>query len=137
MSQYQKVHFAIVWIFWCKMKITQADAPTIRMDCHHIQTTWCTHLYHPHHCCAGCPSSHNPPILSWLGTGAKYAGLHTQWLGLTEDNDGGCKTVVVVLLGVVRCTFSWHCVHVQSNSIIFADIMNCEISDGYSKQSCY
>jgi len=22
-SQYQKVHFAIFWIFWCKMKITQ------------------------------------------------------------------------------------------------------------------
>jgi len=29
-SQYQKVHFAIFWIFWCKMKITQADAPTRR-----------------------------------------------------------------------------------------------------------
>jgi len=40
-SQYQKVHFAIFWIFWCKMKITQADAPTIRMDCHPIQTNWC------------------------------------------------------------------------------------------------
>jgi len=34
----QKVHFAVFWIFWCKMKITQADAPTIRMDCHPIQT---------------------------------------------------------------------------------------------------
>jgi len=33
-SQYQKVHFAIFWIFWCKMKITQADAPTIWKDCH-------------------------------------------------------------------------------------------------------
>jgi len=33
-SQYRKVHFAIFWIFWYKMKITQADAPTIRMDCH-------------------------------------------------------------------------------------------------------
>jgi len=32
MSQYRKVHFAIFWIFWCKMKITQADAPTIQMD---------------------------------------------------------------------------------------------------------
>jgi len=24
-SQYQKVNFAIFWIFWCKMMITQAD----------------------------------------------------------------------------------------------------------------
>jgi len=29
------------------MKITQADAPTIRMDCRPIQTNWCPHLYHP------------------------------------------------------------------------------------------
>jgi len=29
------------------MKITQADAPTIRMDCHPIQTIWCPHLCHP------------------------------------------------------------------------------------------
>ena len=28
-SWYQKVHFAIFWIFWCKMKITQADEPTM------------------------------------------------------------------------------------------------------------
>jgi len=41
MSWYQKVHFAIFWIFWCKRKITQADAPTIGMDCHPIQTNWC------------------------------------------------------------------------------------------------
>jgi len=26
---------------------------------------------------AGCPSCHNPPTLSWLGTGTKYAGLNT------------------------------------------------------------
>jgi len=31
-----------IWIFWCKMKITQADAPT-------IQTNLCPHLCHPHH----------------------------------------------------------------------------------------
>jgi len=80
--QYQKVHFAIIWIFWCKMKITQADAPTIWMDCHPMQTNWCPHLCHPHHCYAGCPSWHNLPNLSWLGTATKYAGLHTQWLDL-------------------------------------------------------
>ena len=28
-------------IFWSKMKITEADTPTIRMDCHPIQTNWC------------------------------------------------------------------------------------------------
>jgi len=78
-SWYQKVHFAIFWIFWCKMKITQAGTPTIQMDCHPIQTNWCPHLCHPVHFYAGCPSWHNPPNLSWLGTGTIYAGLHTQW----------------------------------------------------------
>jgi len=38
------------------MKTTQADAPTIWMDCHPIQTNWCPHLFHPHHFYAGCPS---------------------------------------------------------------------------------
>jgi len=46
-SRYQKVHFAIFWIFWSKMKITQTDAPTVWMDCHHIQTNWYPHLCHP------------------------------------------------------------------------------------------
>jgi len=46
-SRHQKEHFAIFWIFWSKMKITQAEAPTIRMDCHAIQTNCCPHLCHP------------------------------------------------------------------------------------------
>jgi len=46
-----------------------------------IQTNWCPHLCHPHHFYAGCPSWHNPPNLPWIGTGTKYAGLHTRWLG--------------------------------------------------------
>jgi len=79
-SRHQKVHFAIFWIFWSKMKLTQADAPTIWMDYHPIQTNWCPHLCHPHHFYAGCPSLHNPPNLSWLRTGTKHAGLHTWWL---------------------------------------------------------
>jgi len=83
-SWYQKVHFAIFWIFWCKMKITQADSPTIRIDCHPIQTSCCPHLCHPHHFYAGCPSWHNPPILSRLGTGTKYADVHTRWLGVNK-----------------------------------------------------
>ena len=40
-SRYQKVHFAIFWVFWSKMKVIQADAPTIWMDCQPIQTKWC------------------------------------------------------------------------------------------------
>jgi len=74
-SWYQKIHFTIFWIFQCKMKISQADTPT-------IQTNWCPHLCHPYHYYAGCHSWHNPPNLSWLGTITKYAGLHTGWLGL-------------------------------------------------------
>jgi len=65
-------------IFWCKMKITQAEAPSSRMDC---QTNWCPHLCHPHHFYARCPFWRNPPNLFWFGTGTKYAGLHAQWLG--------------------------------------------------------
>ena len=83
---YQKVNFAIFWISCCKMKITQADAPTIKMDCHLIQTNWCPHLCHPHHFYAGCPSWHNSANLSWLGTGTKYAGLHTQNIFLITRN---------------------------------------------------
>jgi len=55
---YTHNHFTALWtlsrtpgwagtifcIFWCKMKIIQADAPTIWTDCH------------PHHFYAGCPS---------------------------------------------------------------------------------
>ena len=53
---YQKVHFAIFWIFWCKMKITQTDTPTIWMGCHPIQTNWWT----------GAPISAIPPFLHWM-----------------------------------------------------------------------
>jgi len=48
-----------------------------------IQTNWCPYLCNPHHFYAGCPCLHNPPNLSWLGTGTNYAGLHTRWLGYT------------------------------------------------------
>jgi len=49
-SQYQKVHFAIFWIIWCKMKITQAVVGLPP------QTNWYPHLYHPHHFYARSPS---------------------------------------------------------------------------------
>jgi len=59
-----EVHFAIFWIFWCKMKIMQA-------------------------------ALHNLPNLSWLGTGTKYAGLHTQWLLVPVSKSiAGSKTVL-------------------------------------------
>jgi len=82
-SQSWRERIPVCRISLCKMKTTQADKPTIWMDCCPILTNWCPHLWHPHHFYAGCPSWHNPPNLSWLGTGTKYAGLHTRWLGVT------------------------------------------------------
>ena len=66
-SWYQKVHFAIFWIFWCKMKITQADTPTIQMDCHPIQTNWCPHLCHPCHFTPDALPGTTLPIYPGLG----------------------------------------------------------------------
>jgi len=98
------------------MKITQADAPTIRMDCHPIQTNWCPRLCHLHHFYAGCPSWHNPPNLSWLGTGTKYPGLHTRWLTLYSvqtklgrlRRGGICDISLVTLLASV-CSVRMMC----------------------------
>jgi len=78
-----EVHYSIFWIFWCKMKLTQTDTQTIRMDCHPIQTKRCPHLCHPTNFYARRPSWHNPTNLSWHVTGTKYAGLHTRWLAKT------------------------------------------------------
>ena len=36
---------------------------------------------------ARCPSCSNPAHLSWLGTGTRYAGLHTQWLGYNSKTE--------------------------------------------------
>ena len=69
--------FVIFWIFWNKMNITQADAPTIRIT---ATPSWLI----------GAPTSAIPPFLcrmpfmaqpsqfipAWAGT--KYAGLHTR-----------------------------------------------------------
>jgi len=43
---------------------------------------WCPIFAFPITFYDGGPSWHNPPNLSWLGTGTKYAGLHTRWHGL-------------------------------------------------------
>jgi len=46
---------------------------------HSIRTNqWPTSIPHFYTRCSSC---RNPPNLCWLGTGTKYAGLHTQWLG--------------------------------------------------------
>jgi len=81
-SWYQKVHFTILSVFWCKMKITQADTRTIQMNFHLIQPNWCPHLCYAHNFYAGCASWHNRPNLSWFGTGTKYAGLHIAYCRL-------------------------------------------------------
>ena len=90
-SQYQKVHFTIFWIFWCKMKMTQADAPAFRMDCHPIQTNWCHHLYHPHHFTPDALPDTTLPIYPGLGQApnmlacipsGKYKILHSIMLAI-------------------------------------------------------
>jgi len=65
--------------FMVQGKISETDTPTIRMGATPSElirdpSPSFLHFY------AGCPSCRNPPNLSWLGTGTKYAGLHTQWL---------------------------------------------------------
>jgi len=75
---------------------------TIRMDCHPIQTNWCPHFRHHHYFYTGCRSWHNPPNLSWLGTGIKYAGLHTQWLlACTDIQIWNCSHVCTSLCTTV------------------------------------
>jgi len=58
-------------------KITEADTPTIQLGA--IQTNQRPTSIIPHFY-ARCLSCRNPPNLSCLGTGTKYAGLHNQWL---------------------------------------------------------
>ena len=54
------------------------DSPA---GCHTIRTNRRPTSIIPHFY-PGCSSFRNLPNLSWLGSGTKYAGLHTQWLGL-------------------------------------------------------
>jgi len=71
--------------FMVQRKITEANIPTTRMG-----TTPSQLISDPpppsHHFYAGCPSYHNPPTLSWLRTGIKYADLYTQWRGSKNIN---------------------------------------------------
>jgi len=61
-------------------EITEADTPTIRLGASASGLISYPPPSSPHFH-ARCPSCCNPPDLSWLGAGTKYAGLHTQWLG--------------------------------------------------------
>jgi len=61
-------------------KITAAETPTIGMGATPSGLI-SDPSPSPPHFYAGCPSCCNPPNLSWLATGTKYAGLHTQWCG--------------------------------------------------------
>ena len=47
---------------------------------------------------ARCPSCHNPPNLSWIGTGTKYAGLHT-WRLDSSFNGTRCSLIGPMLWG--------------------------------------
>jgi len=57
-------------------EITEADTPTIRLGA----TPFGLHprIFKPDALPA---TTLQAPTLSWLGTGIKYAGLHTQWRG--------------------------------------------------------
>jgi len=87
-------HTTVLWpFFWDHMnetvpenlvdfvmqgKITEADTPTIRLG---ATASGLISDPPPSSSPAGCPSCHNPPTSSWLGTGTEFAGLHTQWCG--------------------------------------------------------
>jgi len=58
-------------------KITEADTPTIRLGATPSGLITEPPPSSPHFY-TGYPSCCNPPTLSWLGTGIKYAGVHAQ-----------------------------------------------------------
>jgi len=59
-------------------KITEAYTPTIWLGATPSRLISNPRPSSPHFL-ARCPSCHSPSTSSWLGTGTKYAGLHTQW----------------------------------------------------------
>jgi len=68
-------------------KITEADTSTVWLGAIPSRPISDPPPSSPHFY-AGCPSCHNPHSLSWLETVAKYAGLHTQWLGCIPSGLG-------------------------------------------------
>jgi len=65
------------WTFMVQRKITAADTPTIQMGATPSILISGPPPSSPHFY-TRCPSCRNPPTLSWLGIGTKYAGLHTR-----------------------------------------------------------
>jgi len=65
-------------------KITEASAPTIQLDAIPSGPLMPPPPSSPQFY-ARCPSCYNPPNLSWLGTGTKYAGLDTWRLGCIQN----------------------------------------------------
>jgi len=65
--------------------ITEAETPTIRLGATPSGLISDPPPSSPHFY-AKCPSCRNPPTLSWLGTGTKYAGLRIQWRGFTSHS---------------------------------------------------
>jgi len=61
-------------------EISEADTPTIRLGATPSGLSSGPPPSSPHFY-ARCPSCCSPHNLSWLGTGTKYAGLHSQWRG--------------------------------------------------------
>jgi len=68
-----------IWTFMVQGKITEADTPTIRVGVTPSGLTSDPPPSSPIFMPDALPAATLP--LSWLGTGTKYAGLHTQWLG--------------------------------------------------------
>ena len=71
---------------WCKRRY-QRQTHRQPGGCHYIWTNQRPTSLIPHFY-ARCPSCLNPPNLSWLETGTKRAGLHTQWRGLHTQRLG-------------------------------------------------
>ena len=68
------------WILWGMGEINRGKCTDNPAGRHPIRTTDAPTSIIPQFY-AGFPSCRNPPNLSWLGTGTKYAGLHTCRLG--------------------------------------------------------
>jgi len=88
-------------------KITESRYTDHPGGCHSIWTNQRPTSIIPHFY-AGCPSFCNPPTLSWLGTGTKYAGLHTQWHGHWLEYDKQTNGILISVLQFHSCTMLMH-----------------------------
>ena len=91
--------------FMVQGKITEAYTPTIRLGATPSGLISDRPLSSPPFLCQTPFLLQLSPTLSWLGSGTKYAGLHTQWHGFDADvsdpanqNPIAC-TVLTILLG--------------------------------------